>query len=116
MSPEEMREPIYNLYPRKVAKRAALQSIGKALQRIVSGEVNQKVMTWEDAYKFLLTKTRQYAGSPAGNRGAMTPHCTTFMNQSRYLDYEIEWFRTTPQEERDLRNQMEANVGVWRPM
>jgi len=114
MTPEEMAGTVYNLYPRKVARRAAIKAIVYALTRIRDGEVNQKPMAWEDAHKFLITKTRQYSDSPAGNRGSLTPHPTTFFNQSRYLDHEIEWFRTTPQEEHQMRMQAEANVGVWR--
>jgi hypothetical protein len=113
--PNEVATQIYNIYPRKVARRAALRSIVNALTRIHDGEINQKPMAWEDAYKFLITKTTQYAGSPAGNRGSLTPHPTTFFNQSRYLDHEIEWFRQTVDEERQTRLLATEGLGLGQP-
>jgi hypothetical protein len=117
LQPSEVAEQVYNLYPRKVAKRAAIKSIVMALTRIHDGELNQKPMIWEDAYKFLITKTRQYSDSPAGNRGSLTPHPTTFYNQSRYLDNEIEWYRLSAQEEERARlHASEGMASNWRPM
>jgi len=117
LSLAEAAEIVYRIYPRHVGKRAAIRAIRNAMSRLAGGEFNEKPMLWQEVYKFLTTKTKQYASSPAGNRESLTPYPSTFFNQSRYLDHEIEWFRTTPQEERDLRNQAEANVGVstWRP-
>lgn len=108
LTPNEVATQIYNLYPRKVAKRAAIRAIAHALTRIHDGEVNDKPMIWEDAYKYLITKVRQYADSPAGNRGEFTPHPATFFNQSRYLDHEIEWHRLTAAE----NSRSEATVGT----
>jgi hypothetical protein len=117
LTPNEVAEQTYNLYPRKVARRAALKSIVNALTRLHDGEFNQKPMVWEDAYKFLITKTRQYADSPAGNRGSLTPHPTTFYNQSRYLDAELEWYRLSAQEEERARlHASEGMASNWRPM
>lgn len=114
----DMANAVYGVYPRKVARRAALKAIEHALTRIHDGEVNEKPMIWEDAYKFLITKTRQYADSPAGNRGSMTPHPATFFNQSRYLDHEVEWHRLTASEEQ--KQQLFASEGLvhgrsWTP-
>ena len=111
----DMANIIYSAYPRKVAKRAATKAITFALTRLHDGEFNDKAMEWEDAFKFLVAKTRQYAESPAGNRETLTPHPSTFYNQSRYLDNEIEWYRMTPEETKTHRNSIEANIGVWRP-
>ena len=118
LSSEEMAVQIYNLYPRKVAKRAAIRAIAHALSRVHDGEVNQQPMTWEDAHRFLITKTRQYADSPAGNRESFTPYPATFYNQSRYLDHEIEWYRVNRAEQQEMARIAEANVGVssWRPI
>lgn len=113
--PNEVATQIYNLYPRKVARRAALKAIEHALTRIHDGEVSERPMVWEDAYKFLITKVRQYSDSPAGNRGSLTPHPTTFFNQSRYLDHEVEWYRISKEEAQQIARQNEANIGVWRP-
>ena len=117
LQPEEIAGQIYNLYPRKVARRAAIRAIVNAITRVHDGEVNGKPMVWEDAYKFLITKTRQYAESPAGNRESFTPYPATFFNQSRYLDHEMEWYRLTKEETARVNNAFEANVGVstWTP-
>ena len=111
MTINEMTAKIYDAYPRKIARRAAIRAISNALTRIHDGEVNQKPLNWDRAFEFLLVKTQQYAESPAGNRENFTPHPTTFFNQSRYLDHEIEWYRQTEAERLRALNQ----VGVWRP-
>jgi hypothetical protein len=110
-------ESVYSVYPRKVGKRTALRAIQFALTRLHDGEFHDKPMTWEDAFAFLFAKTKQYADSPAGNRGEFTPHPSTFFNQSRYLDHEIEWYRVSKEEQRQIDMQREANIGVsdWRP-
>lgn len=113
LSPREVSMQVYNLFPRKVGRRAALKAIEYAIIRIHDGEFNDKPMIWEDAYKFLITKTRQYAESPAGNRGEFTPHPATFFNQSRYLDHEIEWHKTNAAEDQQVRMRSEAAVGTW---
>lgn len=113
--PSEVAEQVYNLYPRHVGKRAAIRAITFALTRVHDGEVNQKPMEWPEVYKFMVTKTKQYADSPAGNRETLTPHPSTFFNQSRYLDHEVEWYRMTVEETKQMTRVNEANVGVWRP-
>lgn len=104
-------EEIYALYPRKVGKRAALLSIEKALRRVAHE-------TWiadgREA-EFIKDRVREFASSPAGNRGLLTPHATTWFNQSRYLDDPKEWNHLSKEEYADFMRQREANVGVWRP-
>jgi hypothetical protein len=119
LQPSEVAEQVYKLYPahRREGKRAAIKAIVNALTRIHDGEVNQKPMVWEDAYKFLLTKTKQYEESPAGNRGCFTPMPATFFNQSRYLDHELAWYRLSAQEEERARlHASEGMASNWRPM
>lgn len=107
---------IYDQYPRKVGKRAALKAIRFARTRLHDGEFRSgNVYEWVDCQQFLLTKTKQYAASPAGNRETLTPHPATFYNQSRYLDAEIEWHRLSPSESKDFTRRSEANIGVWTP-
>jgi hypothetical protein len=81
---------IYMSYPRRVGKGKAIESIAKALDLIAA---DQKSTTTEAA-AWLLDKVKQYAASPAGKRGAFTPHPSTWMNQQRYDDDAIEWNRT----------------------
>lgn len=72
---------IYQAYPRKIAKQAALKAIEKALKRLEGpGEV-----------AYLLAVTREYAQSPAGNNGEYTPYPATWFNRSSYLDDPKEW-------------------------
>lgn len=109
---------IYESYPRHVAKRYALNAINKAIERLKSGEVQALLMTTEEAIDFLLKATCEYAQSPAGNRGLYTPHPSTWFAQSRYLDDRREWEKQTAPSEKELeqmRSNMRANVGVYKP-
>ncbi len=63
---------IYDLYPRKVGKTAAIKAIQKALQKI--------------GYDELLEKTQQFAESVAGADMQYIPHPATWFNQERYND------------------------------
>lgn len=83
-------EEIYALYPRKVAKRAAIKSISFALTRLHDGEAGQ-AMSWASAGILLIEATAKFAQSFAGTRGTYTPHPTTWFNQARYLDDPKEW-------------------------
>jgi hypothetical protein len=78
-------EEIYLAYPRKIAKAAALKAIRIAVKRMQERDAN------EDAYTFLLERTRLFAASADGNKGRFTPHPATWFNQERYLDDEQEW-------------------------
>lgn len=110
---KEWDEQIYEAYPRKVGKRAALKAINYARVRLHDGEFKSgNKYDWSACQEFLLTKTRQFSQSPAGNRETLTPHPSTFYNQSRYLDAEVEWYRMTPDEMKQNARQREANVGV----
>lgn len=88
-------EEIYNCYPRKIGKRAAIKAIAGALSRLLQGEKgSEQVFTSSDDVRaFLEHRTRMFAQSPSGRRGEYTPHPATWFNQSRYLDDESEWNR-----------------------
>jgi hypothetical protein len=110
MTPTDVCE-IYGAYPRKVCRRAALLEIERAIRRLEAGEAGRK-MAYSDAVFELLRATVVYAQSPAGNRKQFTPHPSSWYHQSRYLDDPAEWQHLNPTEERDIKNRMEANVGV----
>jgi hypothetical protein len=85
--PDADVEAIYQAYPRHVGKDAAFKAIGKALSRI-------KLNGSEDAVIWLLLRVKEYARSPAGQQGQYTPHPSTWFNQGRYYDNDLEWTRT----------------------
>jgi hypothetical protein len=74
-------ESIYEAYPRKVGKGAALRAIEKALKRLDT----------DDPGGYLLQVTKEYAKSPAGNNDNFTPLPATWFNRSSYLDDPKEW-------------------------
>ncbi len=85
MNLQESAAQIYQAYPRKIAKAAALKAICSAIKQLRDGD------SALDAVGFLLERTRLYANSDAGNKGKFTPYPTTWFNQGRYLDNEQEW-------------------------
>jgi hypothetical protein len=107
-------ETIYQAYPRHKDKRFALQSIEKALKRIMRGETGS-LMTEDQAQSWLLEKTSAFARSLAGNRGMLTAYPATWMNRGGYMDDPSEWDLMTTEEYKEAARSREANVGVWRP-
>lgn len=81
---------IYNLYPRKVGKNAALKAINNALDRLRKGEGGEP-MGRATATAFLIERTKIFAESEAGNKGVYTPYPASFYNAARYLDDKSEW-------------------------
>lgn len=106
-------QEIYDAYPRKEGPRYAKACIEKALRRLPK-ELNWQG-TEEDLWQWLLYRVQKYAQSPAGNRGRLTPHPSTWFNQSRYLDDDANWELLSDKEFERLQMQMNANVGIWRP-
>lgn len=82
-------EEIYRAFPLKVARLDAMKAIAKALERLRSGE--SPAVTPEMAEEFLLAAVKEFASSPAGNRGKFTPHPATWFNKGRYLDDRATW-------------------------
>jgi hypothetical protein len=86
-TPKELRiEAIYQAYPRKVAKKAALTAIEKALK--------------EATFEELLEATQDYARRTAGAEPSLIPHPATWYNRHGWLDDRRDWDRVgrkTPQ-------------------
>lgn len=97
-------EEIYALYPRKVGRRKALLEIDRALRRVIEGEAGVK-MSAQEAVTKMKNTVSFYATTPAGQKGEMTPHPTTFFHQGRYLDDPKEWFCEKPAESNQLNRQ-----------
>jgi hypothetical protein len=109
-------EQIYQAYPRHRNKIHALESIEKAIQRIMDGELGSWMgLVYEEAFSYLLARTKAFAQSPAGQRGRLTPHPATWFNRGGYMDDPDEWQLLDRDEEKELARKREANVGVWRP-
>ena len=73
----EKIEAIYQAYPRKVGRGAALKAIEKALGKVKSPE-------------WLLARVKQFASSSGGQAGQFTPHPATWFNQERWNDEQDE--------------------------
>lgn len=78
---KEKIELIYQAYPRKVAKDAALKAIEKSLDRV--------------SFEVLLSAVEEYARcrKRPGNDMALTPHPATWFNAGRWQDDREEWMR-----------------------
>ena len=70
-------ESIFSAYPRKVARKPALQAITKALKK--------------NAADYLLERTTAYAAAVAGKEPQFIPHPATWFNQERFNDDPQEW-------------------------
>ena len=70
-------EEIYQAYPRKVAKPAAMKAIEKALKK--------------SSFNDLMAAVREYAKSRDGEDPNFTPHPATWFNQERWNDDRKEW-------------------------
>lgn len=75
--PVELACQIYDLYPRKVARKAAIAAILKALRKVPG-------MT-------LMERTKAYAEAKAGADHQFIPHASTWFNQERWDDDPAEW-------------------------
>jgi hypothetical protein len=113
---------IYGLYPRKVGRREALKSIHSALQRIHSKYASLYTQPGNhfNAYEWLKIRVELFAESPAGQHhglfcGYHPPHPATWFNQERYEDDSEEWYAVDARGQKETRNRVEANIGVYRP-
>jgi hypothetical protein len=84
-------ESIFAVYPRRVAKRAALKSIHGAIERLIKGEYEGNPVTSEEAIAGLKNRVIMFAQSAAGKKDKFTPYPATWFNASRYLDDPTEW-------------------------
>lgn len=90
---EEMIEwisKIYQAYPRKVGKPAAIRAIRKAMKG--------------SSPELLLTKTEAYARAREGQPDKFTPHPATWFNQERFNDDPVTWATNRAQEETEFSN------------
>jgi hypothetical protein len=76
-SPAHQAEMIYEAYPRKVARPAAIQAIRRALQA--------------KSFDWLLGQVERYAEAVEGQSKKFVPHPATWFNQARYDDDPKEW-------------------------
>lgn len=88
-------EEIYEIYPRKIGRRAALKAITSAIFRLKNGSEGPPgvLQSFDDVRSYLIKQTKLFADSPAGQAGEFTPHPATWYDSSRYLDDEREWSR-----------------------
>lgn len=83
--PAAALDSIYKLYPRKENRKAAIQRITEALDRIVSGEIDGAPRTQQQAIEYLRMKTEEARQEFAGREQKWIPHPTTFYNGRKYL-------------------------------
>lgn len=80
---------IYEAYPKKVGRPAALKAIASACQRISPAE--------------LLSRTVAYAKAVSGKDPRYIPHPSTWFNQDRFLDDPSTWNPEAAKSERHVR-------------
>jgi hypothetical protein len=83
---------IYEFYPRKVGKPAAIKAIKRALMKF--------------SYELVLEKTKAYAAARAGEDQQFTPHPATWFNQQRFNDDSSTWKIS------HATNQTNRNAGI----
>jgi len=87
---------VYLAYPRHREPRVAVRAIERAITRICKGESGSLLLP-QQAYAYLMQRTKLYAGSPAGRNVTPTadyrPYPASWFNASSYLEDEAEWQR-----------------------
>lgn len=83
--PEVALDSLRKPYPFPRNRKTELVSLRKALDRLVQGERDGKVMASDEAVTFLRSRIEAAARELAGREKSFTPHLTTYLNQSRYL-------------------------------
>lgn len=86
---DEMCLLIYDAYPKKVGRPAAIRAIRSAIGRELS--------------PILLSKTRDYAAAVKGKDPRYIPHPATWFNQERYNDDPATWNPDAARSERHVR-------------
>lgn len=92
-------EAIYQAYPRKIGKKAALKAIAAAITELLKENAIASgvgMLPRENAAAWLHGATRRFAAAvatwPARDR-AFIPHPATWFNRGSYLDDPTEWQR-----------------------
>ena len=83
--PESVLLSIYNAYPRRTGRPAALKRIREALDRICDGEIDGSQRTQAEAIEFLRMKTGEARRLMGAREQKFIPHFATFLHQRRYL-------------------------------
>lgn len=84
---------IYQDYPRKVNRVYSIAAISKAIRRVMKEKSIEEV----DAAQFIHKAVIEFRDSPAGHAidqktgESVVPHCSTWMNKSRWEDDRSEW-------------------------
>ena len=100
-------EAIYAAYPRKIAKKLAVEKIRIALQSLHKEHGDEN-------FAYLIDRTRKFAKSPAGKRGEFTPHPSTWFNQGRYMDDPKEWYiQDIPDGKKPKQEQVKLSRGTF---
>lgn len=87
--PDSVLLSIYNAYPRRTGRPAALKRIREALDRICQGEIDGAPRTQAEAIEFLRVKTEEARRQMGARLQKHIPHPATFYHQSRYLRPEL---------------------------
>jgi hypothetical protein len=87
--PESVLLSIYNAYPRRTGRPAALKRIAEALDRICQGEIDGSPRTQAEAIEFLRVKTEEARRQMGAREAKFIPHFATFLHQRRYLRPEV---------------------------
>lgn len=95
--PESVLLSIYNAYPRKTGRPAALKRITEALDRICQGEIDGSPRTQAEAIEFLRVKTAEARKQMGAREKKFIPHMATWLHQRRYLRPEVAASEVMPQ-------------------
>ncbi len=87
--PEPVLLSIYNQYPRKDGRPAALKRINEALDRICQGEIDGHPRTTAEAIEFLRQKVEEARRLMGSRQKKFIPLMSTWVHQSRYLRPEL---------------------------
>ena len=87
--PEPVLISIYNQYPRKDGRPAALKRINEALDRICQGEIDGQPRTTTEAIEFLRLKVEDARRLMGARQKKFIPLMATWLHQSRYLRPEL---------------------------
>jgi len=100
-------EAIYQAYPRRIGRGAALKAIHKAVKRICATGQEPR-----QAQVFLYQRVQAFARSPAGQDGEFTPYPATWFNQGRYDDDPAEWQRKANERGTSYGNSNQGRGGI----
>lgn len=83
--PESVLISLYNAYPRRTGRPAALKRINESLNRICMGEIDGQPRTQADAILYLRERIEEHRKQMAGREQKWIPHMATWLHGRRYL-------------------------------